>query len=211
MRIMHCKPPTKRKKSTRKKSRLDWKDPVAVEDFANKIADYFVRTSYKINGKELDKKFKVPKDKVGYILNIVIPKVQKRLLQGHKPKSQELRKTPTVVIKEPTLEDRLADIRKRKDEQKTERKNSVILDGFLYLVISPAYPEWIKVGQTTDYEKRLGNYQTASPFADYQMVACKWVENSFEAEQALLTKAKLVFEVKGEWIKASINDLIKEF
>jgi hypothetical protein len=43
------------------------------------------------------------------------------------------------------------------------------------------------------------------------MVACKWVENSFDAEQIFISKAELVFEVKGEWIKASIDELVNEF
>jgi hypothetical protein len=116
-----------------------------------------------------------------------------------------------IIETRPSNVDRLNDIRKRKEAQKTERKNSVILDGFLYLISNPAYPEWVKIGQTTDYEKRLQNYQTSSPFADYQMVACKWVENSFESEQEFLSKIRLVFDVRGEWIKAPFTELIKEF
>lgn len=110
-----------------------------------------------------------------------------------------------------SLEDRLADIRKRKEEQHNERKNTVIEDGFLYLVTSPAYPGWTKVGQTSDYENRLSTYQTCSPFADYEMPVKKWVENRIEAEKNFISLASMIFEVRGEWINALVEDLITEF
>lgn len=114
-------------------------------------------------------------------------------------------------VDQPDLTKILIDIRKRKEEQAVNRTNSVIEDGFLYLVTSPAYPGWTKVGQTSDYEKRLQTYQTASPYSDYQMPVKKWVENRIEAERKFLSLASLVFEVHGEWINATIEELKIEF
>jgi hypothetical protein len=128
--------------------------------------------------------------------------------QGEIPKPIEEIETETPEV---NIQDRLSDIRSRKEVQRTERKNSVVEDGFLYLVTSPAYPEWVKVGQTSDFEKRLSAYQTASPHADYSMVEVKYVENRVEAESKLLEMARLVFEVKGEWVKASVEDLVLNF
>jgi hypothetical protein len=125
--------------------------------------------------------------------------------------ARERGETTETVVKIPNLQERLGDIRQRKENQRTERKNSVITDGFLYLVTSPAYPDWVKVGQTSDYENRLSTYQTASPFADYQMVAVKYVEDRVLSESTFLELANLVFEVKGEWIKASVEELTKDF
>lgn len=109
------------------------------------------------------------------------------------------------------LENRLRDIRKRKEAQQIDRKNSAIEDGFLYLVTSPAYPGWTKVGQTSDYEARLQTYQTASPFADFQMIAKKYVSNRINAERKFLQLASSVFSVRGEWINAAGDDLKLNF
>lgn len=121
--------------------------------------------------------------------------------------------TEIVVNDEPdlTLQERLIDIRLRKEEQRTERKNSVVTDGFVYMVVSPAYPGWVKVGQTSDYESRLSTYQTASPHADYCMVWIKYVDDRRSAESKILDFAKSAYEVKGEWIKTSVDDLLANF
>ena len=127
-------------------------------------------------------------------------------LRGFTPKSVE----PEQEIV-PSLRDRLQDIRERKESQKTFRTNSRIEDGFLYLITNPSHPGWIKVGQTSDYEARLSTYQTASPHADYCMIAIRYVEDRRQAEAKFLELAKIVFEVKGEWIKASADELLANF
>jgi hypothetical protein len=103
-------------------------------------------------------------------------------------------------------ESRLADIRQRKEQQRTERTNSVIADGFLYFLESPAYPGWIKVGQTSDYEKRLATYQTASPHADYNMIHVSYVEDRVHAEQAMFV-ALSHLPRKGEWFEVRDLDI----
>lgn len=118
---------------------------------------------------------------------------------------------PQVTPITPTLTDRLQDIRTRKQDQRVERKNSVIIDGFIYLVTNPAHPEWVKVGQTSDYEGRLSTYQTASPHADYSMVQVRYVDDRRAAEAKFLELADARFEIKGEWIKASVDDLLSIF
>lgn len=134
-----------------------------------------------------------------------------RLRGGNEEQPKSLKEIQVSKPVEPSLEDRLQDIKKRKEQQRIERYNSVIVDGFVYLVINPSYPGWIKVGQTSDYEGRLATYQTASPHADYKMIKIKWVEDRRPVEQHILDKARKIFPVKGEWIKANIEDLVQIF
>ena len=41
------------------------------------------------------------------------------------------------------------------------------VEGQVYVVVNPNFPEWVKVGMAIDAEDRLNNYQTSSPFRDY--------------------------------------------
>jgi hypothetical protein len=110
-----------------------------------------------------------------------------------------------------SLEERLVDIRRRREfSNRVKGQHSEILDGFLYLVINPAWNGWVKIGRTTDYEKRLQAYQTSSPHNDYQMVEIHYTENTIKAENILLDSAVLAgYPVKGEWIQAKIVDLLQ--
>jgi T5orf172 domain len=82
----------------------------------------------------------------------------------------------------------------------------VIADGFLYFLVSPAYPGWIKVGQTSDYEKRLATYQTASPHADYNMIHVSYVKDRVLAEQEMFVALDHLPR-KGEWFEVGDLDI----
>lgn len=40
--------------------------------------------------------------------------------------------------------------------------------GKCYLCVNPAWPEWTKIGITSNVKKRLNGYQTGTPFNDYE-------------------------------------------
>jgi hypothetical protein len=40
-------------------------------------------------------------------------------------------------------------------------------DGFVYGIVNPAYPGWVKLGSATDMKARLRQYQTADPFRSF--------------------------------------------
>jgi hypothetical protein len=64
---------------------------------------------------------------------------------------------------------------------------------------------------TVQPKKRLGGFQTASPFADYEMVYTLPVSNRRKAEKAAHKLAKKLCDQYsgGEWFKMSV-DLAKE-
>ena len=71
--------------------------------------------------------------------------------------------------------------------------------GQIYIVISPAYPGWCKVGMAVDAEDRLKQYQTSSPYRDYKLVKAYDVLDRRKAEKfahELLAKSH---SRKGEW------------
>lgn len=83
-----------------------------------------------------------------------------------------------------------------------DRLHRGIRPGFVYVIKTPAYPEWCKVGMTVDLDKRLASYQTGSPFRDYELVASKKVEDRRAAEAELFATLEAVWPRRGEWINA---------
>ena len=41
------------------------------------------------------------------------------------------------------------------------------VEGQVYVITNPNFPDWVKVGMAIDAEDRLNGYQTSSPFRDY--------------------------------------------
>ena len=75
-----------------------------------------------------------------------------------------------------------------------------------YIIINPAYPEWVKVGFTSKSEmtSRLRVYQTGSPFRDYEVYHEVKFDDAKKAESEVLSRLKIMCtEKRGEWFKAS--------
>ena len=77
--------------------------------------------------------------------------------------------------------------------------------GQVYIITNPAWEGWVKVGMAVDAEDRAGNYQTSSPFRDYELgyVVDTLDRRATEAE----THARLgdLFEQRNEWFKCSVE------
>lgn len=73
-------------------------------------------------------------------------------------------------------------------------------EGLVYLLTNPAWPEHLKVGMTTDLDKRVAVYQTYDPFRQYKVKHYEFVFDRRLAEKQILIHHKLNIE-KGEWLK----------
>ena len=67
--------------------------------------------------------------------------------------------------------------------------------GFVYLLVNRAWPGQVKVGRTTSPEKRLSQYQTASPLRDFEFAACVWFPDHIAAEREMLKR----LNTSNEW------------
>jgi len=83
-------------------------------------------------------------------------------------------------------------------------------EGEVYLIMNPAWPEWVKVGKAAIATDRLSSYQTSSPFRDYIIIKSIKTEDRHATETDLLNKfeAKSV-ERRGEWFKISKEKAIE--
>ena len=46
-----------------------------------------------------------------------------------------------------------------------------VVEGQVYILYSPAYPSWCKIGMAVDARDRLSSFQTGTPYRDYILVA----------------------------------------
>ena len=88
---------------------------------------------------------------------------------------------------------------RNKDIEKVKKKH-------LYIIQSPSYPGWYKVGIATDINKRKGSYQTGSPFRDYEMIYNVETEKYKYIEKAVHDH----FDNRHEWVNADLED-VKDF
>lgn len=85
--------------------------------------------------------------------------------------------------------------------------------GYVYAIVNPAWPEWVKIGMAIDVDDRCSSYQTSSPFRDYEVLYSGYVEDRRKAERACHKKAEKVSEDRqGEWFKldhAKVQDVMR--
>lgn len=77
--------------------------------------------------------------------------------------------------------------------------------GFVYLVVNPAWPGWVKVGRTNNPDKRLGQYQTATPRRDFEFAAVVWFPDHYKAEREMLAR----LHTDGEWAQIDSHFAVK--
>ena len=78
-------------------------------------------------------------------------------------------------------------------------------EGYIYLVINPIYPDYVKLGRTINPEKRLKNYQTYSPLRNYEMYYKCYTKNLYIIESYFNSNVS----GNGEWFKID-RDKAKE-
>ena len=87
---------------------------------------------------------------------------------------------------------------------------SKVKDGYVYAIVNPAWPEWVKIGMAIDAEDRCSGYQTSSPFRDYEILYSCYVKDRRKAERACHDQAETVAsERSGEWFKVG-HGLVKQ-
>ena len=82
-------------------------------------------------------------------------------------------------------------------------KYETSVEGQVYVIINPSFPEWVKVGMAIDAADRLNGYQTSSPFRDY-MLNYSWnVSNRRAAESEAHSELQKLYERRSEWFKCT--------
>lgn len=80
-------------------------------------------------------------------------------------------------------------------------------EGWVYLVINPAWEGTIKIGSTTDLARRLEGYNTYSPYSDFELISAEYFydHNRFIAEVYYEFAEQ---RLNGEWFKVKRQSAI---
>ena len=77
------------------------------------------------------------------------------------------------------------------------------IEGQVYIIVNPSFPEWVKVGMAVDAADRLNNFQTSSPFRDYVLNYSWDVKDRRAAESEAHSKLQKLYERRSEWFKCT--------
>jgi len=71
--------------------------------------------------------------------------------------------------------------------------------GQVYVLVNPAFPGWCKIGMAVDAEDRLKQFQTGSPYRDYELIATYDTSDRRKAEKFAHDLLEKRHERRGEW------------
>lgn len=84
------------------------------------------------------------------------------------------------------------------------------VEGYVYVLSNPAWPEWIKVGMAVDANDRCNSYQTSSPYRDYILhYAVASDDRRRDESKAHTALEKISSSRRGEWFKIPVSDAVE--
>ena len=90
----------------------------------------------------------------------------------------------------------------KKCDREYHRKRNPSVRGFVYILINKAWPEWVKIGCTTNIENRLRGLNACSPYRDFKIFAFFQASDQYESELFVHEYLdELNVERKREWFK----------
>lgn len=81
--------------------------------------------------------------------------------------------------------------------------------GEVYILVNPAYPDWVKVGMAVDANDRLKGYQTSSPFRDFQLIHVIPTNDRRVAEAEIHRRLSAICPQRGEWFQVPVSEAIE--
>jgi len=174
---------------------------------------WFIYGHRKMSVSEIKKRFNLPKDQASDMLN-ALKLMQAEYIAGRTVSVDITQPVKAPVRIVPTLSDRLATIRaKYGDEIRIRGEQVKFLEGFVYLLVNPSFPGWIKVGMTIDYEKRLRAYNIPNdPHQAFTFITVKWTHDRRSHEKELLGRfAGVADRSNGEWFKIEVDKALSLF
>lgn len=100
----------------------------------------------------------------------------------------------------------------KKFEKQIHKWNTEKRKGLVYMVSSPTFPKWIKIGITTNLKSRLHSFNAANPNRDFVLDCTVEAEHIYKAESLLLLDIDNATgtECHSEWIKIKNKSLAKK-
>ena len=80
-----------------------------------------------------------------------------------------------------------------------KKKFDTVKEVSIYIIFNPSFPGWCKVGMAVDAEDRLKQYQTSSPYRDYQLIKAYDTDDRRTAEKNAHDILSQTHQRRGEW------------
>lgn len=87
----------------------------------------------------------------------------------------------------------------------SERRGQKPTNGWVYVVSNPAWPGYSKVGHARRLERRLGSYNTSSPFRDFVVEYAVYTADRLSLEREVHDRLNGL-RVDGEWFRIHPED-----
>ncbi len=84
-----------------------------------------------------------------------------------------------------------------------------IKQGFVYVISNPAWENWVKIGMAVDADDRIINYQTSSPFRDYDLKYSQKFNDRRSAETEVHSLLGKEYTRNNEWFECSVEEAIE--
>lgn len=79
-------------------------------------------------------------------------------------------------------------------------------EGFIYIISNSEFPNYYKIGVTSDIDNRLRTYQTSSPHRNFKLEYYIHHPDCYLAEQKIRENMKFFAqEIKNEWYKVDLG------
>ena len=79
-----------------------------------------------------------------------------------------------------------------------------LVSTYIYVLTHPLFPNWVKIGRTTNIDSRLASYQTGCPNRAYQMNYIELVDDIYKYESYFRDN----FICKNEWVSITVEEAI---
>lgn len=84
------------------------------------------------------------------------------------------------------------------------------VEGYVYVISNPAWPDWVKIGMAIDADDRCNAYQTSSPYRDY-VLHCAVATDDRRKDESKAHKAleKISDSRRGEWFNMPVEKAVE--
>ena len=79
-------------------------------------------------------------------------------------------------------------------------------NGYIYIIVNPAWNNWVKIGRALNVDSRIKSYNTSSPYRDYKIIHYVKVSNPNIIENFFYNKYG---KQNNEWFNITAEKAIK--
>jgi hypothetical protein len=137
--------------------------------------------------------------------------IRKEISQNLKQREHQLNMEKESIKRkeEQRIKDQLSlqvEIKSTEPKLKMVQSRNIDRRGFVYIVTSPSFPGWIKIGQTMDLNQRLVGFNTHNPHGDFSFAFYHGFPDRVLAEKVIHKFFAKKRGPNGEWFQMTVEE-----